>query len=51
VWFFDGSVRCYSGAHLALTILAVLFLVLGVLFILLIAILVYQKELSKKVCM
>ena len=50
MWFFDGSVNCYSGSHLGLTIMAVLFMLVGVLLIAPVAVIAYQKEISKKVC-
>ena len=49
VWFFDGSVTCYQGAHLALAIVAALFLILAGLFIPVSIGIVCQKELSEKV--
>ena len=52
MWFFDGSVTCYQGAQLGLFIVAVLVLIVGVLAVLAVAVMAYQKEISKwrKVC-
>lgn len=49
VWFFDGSVKCYSnGWHIFLAILSMVSLLLQALFIVCVAAVIYYKTLRKK---
>ena len=49
MWFFDGSVTCYEGVHLALAIISVMVLILLGSLILVVATIIYYDKLSEKV--
>ena len=49
MWFYDGSVECYKGAHLALMIVACVWLVLAALLVPFLAVVSYQSEINNKV--
>lgn len=49
VWFFDGSIECFHGVHLFLALLAMFFLLVGLLLIFAVAVITYQRELRRKV--
>ncbi len=51
VWFYDGSVECYTGVHLLLSIFAISLLIFLGLLVPIVALIVYHNKLSEKVCL
>ncbi len=50
LWFFDGSVSCFQGAHLFLALVAILMLGICIALIPIVAAIIYHRKIKRTVC-